>query len=105
MSESGGFWGSDSADVGLNEEGEMRDKFIKYCVEVMGYTNHVAFAEHHQEGASSQYNPYDDLNQMAVVVEKLMLTERFLHLKWGLSIYRSGVKQAFRDFIFSTMPE
>lgn len=53
------------------------------------------------------YNPYDDLNQMAEVVEKLMrkkskyLTSSRHYMYYG--IMAKGIKQALRDFITSTV--
>jgi len=90
----------------------MKDKFNKYCAEVMGYQiqkrtdimDNVFFLY-----GGMNYNPYDDLNQMADVVEKLAS-------KWGVDeqicsdwVFAQeqmevvGIKQAFRDFIISTM--
>jgi hypothetical protein len=56
----------------------MKDKFNIYCAEVMGYELVTIGKQGNDfwilKGKTMDriYNPYDDLNQMAEVVEKLM---------------------------------
>ena len=104
----------------------MNDKFYKYCAEVIGAIEICDYEE--QTGGCppivsetekgifisatsnpykwNKYNPFDDLNQMAEVVEKLV------HDGYGnlFDSFRKHngfpfIKPAFRDFIISTMPE
>ena len=91
----------------------MKDKFNKYCAEVMGLEKDIE--NRYMDGIqfiiyAPDYNPYDDLNQMAEVVEKLRIIEdyetnrcRALELNDQLRTHPT-IKQAFRDFIISTMP-
>ena len=79
-------------------------EFNEYCAEVMGHKR-----------LSAHYTPYDDLNQMAEVVEKLVSNireqkyapELYQDVNPAYKIFLHGiqVKRAFRDFIISTMPE
>ena len=93
----------------------MKDKFNKYCAEVMGYRtwkelDHICIENEEYPVSSGQqfttYSPYDDLNQMAEVFDKLFkdrnatTTLEFLKIS-GMR----GVKEAIQDFIISTMPE
>ena len=89
-----------------------KDKFIKYCVEVMGgyYANYNGIDSvkiNNLWMLAIEYNPYDDLNQMVVVVEKLLDdADKFYLAKFSShTLDTVGIKQAFRDFIISTMPE
>jgi hypothetical protein len=82
-------------------------EFNRYCADVMGYTIHgqdAVYVYVHTPDGIVQKN-YDDLNQMAEVVEKL--TCRFNdsdRLKDMFDVLINGsIKQAFRDFIISTM--
>ena len=88
------------------------NKFNKYCAEVMGYESYCDEPypydvwEYRLNGKvihlQDEYNPYDDLNQMAEVVEKLFNSNGFL--RYYNNLENLGIKQAFRDFIISTMP-
>lgn len=108
---------------------KMKDKFNKYCAEVNGWVsctvsasigrslddtkrfNGEAWSTPPADDKSGcikffkdDYNPYDDLNQMAEVVEKLWgghIKTKYLENYPFPSI---PIKQAFRDFIISTMP-
>ena len=91
----------------------MKSKFNEYCAEVMGI-NINNFTGKAVQTLIGKYNPYDDLNQMAEVVEKLVCANRGAY-----SAKRDGdenqmlnrikgrvpVKQAFRDFIISTISD
>lgn len=56
-----------------------------------------------------EYNTYDDLNQMADVVEKLMVDGedigKFMAMMVNKLVQLRNIKQAFRDFIMSTMDD
>ena len=87
-----------------NERNDMTnptpEEFNKYCADVMHVNKAVA-------DYLGEYNPYDDLNQLAEVVEKLLDSAYTFYLA-KLSSYvldTKGIKQAFRDFIISTMEE
>ncbi len=89
-----------------------KEKFNKYCAEVMGYEIDTSFPElfvyFHNESMARLFNPYWDLNQLADVVEKLILevvSRKFDLDNELLNIYRfyKNIKQAFRDFVISTM--
>ena len=83
-----------------NEEG-----FNKYCTHVMGYINDgtVGYID-----LPYKYNPYDDINQMANVVEELSVNPKYepnfkqLVNNMVLDI-PLNVKSVLRDFIISTM--
>ena len=76
----------------------MKDKFNKYCADVMGYKPSDLDLLYDRD-----YNPYDDLNHVSDVVEELL--ERYAPKRSICgAIRRKGVKQAFRDFIISTIP-
>ena len=89
-------------------------EFNEYCAKVMGYKRgwkgkkEVFWLD--DEGKRylylELYNPYNDLNQMAEVVEKL-LEDADIYIKGAFPnkymFDRDGVKQAIRDFIISTM--
>ena len=85
----------------------MRNKFNRYCAEVVGLhvcSNGLTFYPDMSDTFFS-YSPYDNLNQMAEVVNKL------LHNKWSGNypnmdtVFRIGFHRAFLDFIISTMPD
>ena len=104
----------------------MKDIFNSYCAEVMGLEKDIE--NRYMYGIqfiiyAPDYNPYDDLNQMAEVVEKLVIkyncspfkvgTNEYIRSQniWGESHHNLGtiksgnkIKTAFRDFIISTMP-
>ena len=100
----------------------MRDKFNKYCAGVMGY---VADCENRYIKDDQfmsyvlNYNPYDNLNQMADVFDKKWcnewnkkadgeyMTKAQINMStiFSEAIGDYGIKQAMRDFIISTMPE
>ena len=96
----------------------MKQEFNKYCVEVMGYEQvqnpSTDFGMWVSNGGSGRwkYNPYDDLNQMAEVVEKLlqnissplnsMVNQPRILEQMYYTITLGSIKQAFRDFIIST---
>lgn len=81
--------------------------FNQYCAEVMEYDLNDLERIKQDDPEFLPYNPYDDLNQMAEVVEKLgadMLgVDVSDHLQHGHNLKNKGIKQAFRDFITSTM--
>ena len=77
-----------------------KGKFNNYCKEVMGYTRNCP----------TNYNPYADLNQMAEVVETLLHTcmtkdDDYFEACCFRIDKDYTVKQAFREFIISTMEE
>ena len=83
-----------------------KNKFIEYCAEVINIKleedvdfdgNHVYLE--YQDRPFIKYNPYNDLNQMVVVVEKLMTKD----WKGVMIMPDSDIKKAFRDFIISAM--
>jgi hypothetical protein len=91
-----------------------KERFNKYCADVMGYRLYCGhrladtlwFDDEHAPDYQGIYNPYDDLNQMAEVVEKLLKNEDIFDLDIAnISNGYITIKQAFRDFIISTMPE
>ena len=84
----------------------MKDIFNSYCAEVMGLEKDIE--NRYMDGIqfiiyAPDYNPYDDLNQMAEVVEKLG-REEISPIELIDTLFSKGIKQAFRDFIISTMP-
>lgn len=89
----------------MNESG-----FNKYCASVMGYDYITSSIAADYESVSFYYNPYNNLNQMAEVVEKLAekiegssLGAAFIDMLFN-SVYEvTSIKQTFRDFIESTM--
>ncbi len=94
----------------------MKNKFNRYCAEIMGWRlgweghmgNDYWYNADDKVIKFDKYNPYGDLNQMAEVVEKLYgATRGSMHKEYDLmyNILSVGIKQAFRDFIISTMPE
>ena len=88
-------------------------EFISFCAEVMEYhldADRLLDANQDFICYVFEYNPYDDLNTMAEVVEKLGCDGKY-GLKWtlvGMAVNPDespqSIKQAFRDFIISTMP-
>ena len=96
-------------------------EFNEYCVKVMGYKRgwkgkkEVFWLD--DEGKRylylELYNPYNDLNQMAKVFDKLMSDSNFILMKF--MTYDCShtpplridipIKQAMRDFIISTMED
>jgi hypothetical protein len=107
-----------------------KDEFNRYCAEVVGYliiekvAPYQTYRYRTPYGAYifvDSYRPYDDLNQMAEVVEKLLHGKRethftylciFTYLCMRLSKIAGGqyekaddtytIKQAMRDLIIST---
>lgn len=91
------------------------ERFSLYCANVMGYKA-VYWSDSYDclmmsglphtklEGFE---RPYTDLNVMAEVVEKLLDdADKFYLAKFSShTLDTVGIKQAFRDFIISTMPE
>ena len=77
-----------------------KDRFNRYCAEVMDLKN-----KGWTTLALLDYNPFDDLNQMAEVFDKLYGKERGSMHKVGCFMYNvlTGIKQAMQDFIESTM--
>ena len=94
-------------------------EFNEYCAKVMGYLTHDDTVPDEHGGLIVQteyaysviYNPYDDLNQMAEVFDKLMSDSNFILMKF--MTYDCShtpplridipIKDAMRDFIISTM--
>jgi hypothetical protein len=92
---------------------EMKDKFNKYCAEIVGLIvkdntddGGLFVTEQHRPTFDGWfYSPYDDLNQMAKVVEKLITNAELADwLSYDISENQS-IKQAFRDFILATMED
>ena len=85
-------------------------EFNKYCAEVMGLTLYRGRAIAYQTVCGNDYNPYDDLNQMAEVWDKLMEKENFLLTKWftydsNMKRINFKIEDVMRDFIISTKGE
>ena len=86
---------------------DMKDRFIIYCASVMGLEVvpdsmfHIVRtkAPHGVRVLIPDY--WDDLNVMAEVVEKLLDTH-VPNRPFSGAIRRNGIKQTFRDFIWST---
>ena len=80
----------------------MKDKFNRYCAEVMGY---MIAPDHSivlvKDRGYFLRDFYEDLNDMVEVVEKLLTNTPSCGV--GL-VAPINIKQAFRDFIISTMP-
>lgn len=98
-----------------------KDKFNRYCAEVMGYVVEE-FSELHDceekrlkdetylMHQRKQYNPYDDLNQMAGVVDVLSSQVEVRNLQgfaeeFATKMINNGIRSTMRDFIISTMQE
>ena len=85
----------------------MKVKFNKYCAEVMNYTQNADNGYWYEEGKYlrfvSDYEPYDDLNQMAEVVEKLVKLYGIDYAESVITLL--SIKQSFRDFIASTQEQ
>ena len=83
-----------------------KTEFNKYCSSVMGYKPDGKGGFTNLVG---RYTPYDDLNQMAGVVEKLLIgnqCKKCFELMQIIALQVNiNIKQAMRDFIISTMPE
>ena len=92
----------------------MKNRFNRYCAVVMGlivvpseYSDEHIFVKNATSCLEWYYNPYDDLNQMAEVIEKLLddanifIENQIYPNKYMIT--RDGFKQTFRDFIISTM--
>lgn len=77
----------------------MKSEFNKYCADTLGYKDSDLDLLYDRD-----YNPYDDLNHMSDVVEKL-LDEHAPKRSISGAIRRKGIKQTFRDFIVDTMTE
>ncbi len=90
-------------------------KFDRYCVRVMGYK--TAYAEPINNilkvwtgSHATTYNPYDDLNQMAGVVDVLSSQVEVRNLQgfaeeFATKMINNGIKSTMRDFIISTVQE
>ena len=74
-------------------------EFNKYCADVLGYTDFDLDLFYDR-----LYDPYNNLNHITDAVETL-LEQHAPKGSIGGAIRRHGVKQAFRNFIISTMPE
>ena len=80
-----------------------------YCARVMGWEFKVGVMPDTYYGKKefgwTEINPYDDLNQMAEVVEKLIdKSGCILQIKSDyVTDCLINIKQDFRDFIISTM--
>ena len=91
-----------------------KEKFNKYCREFSDYKikplKNGLFIMNESSGWD-EYNPYDDLNQMADVVDKLAKQwrddENIFHALCEAkdSIEVHGLLKAMRDFIVSTKEE
>lgn len=94
---------------------EPKDKFNRYCAEVMGYeveihsNGDVRLLTGYKKTYGEPHNPYDDLNQMAPVVEKLIEKLPKTSVKVGEFVSqihnKVRIKYACQNFIISTMPE
>lgn len=91
-----------------------KDKFNRYCADVIGYetcaNDGIPFLRKNGilKMSEGYYNPYNDLNQMAEVFDKLDPSFNLTLNECGNFIMQCnefGIKQAMRDFIISTMPE
>jgi hypothetical protein len=88
-----------------------QQEFNKYCADVMGYKIDTSYPElfvyFPDEAMPRLYSPYNDLNQMSEVVEKLLSNDQTYYSGGQFPnkhmVSRDGFKQAFRDFIISTM--
>ena len=88
-----------------------KEEFNSFCAEVMGLKldNGLAYIDSQTLYSIYYYNPYDDLNQMAEVLDKLTDSTHRWDGMWE-SLYdhlncSKGIKQAMRDFIESTKGE
>jgi hypothetical protein len=92
----------------------MKDKFNKYCAEVIDIKLSLCAAENDigrseilvwENSPAVEYNPYDDLNQRMPVFDKLYIQPIMSEdLKYFLrSIHYDGIDKATKDFIISTM--
>ena len=95
-----------------------KNRFNKYCAEVIGYKKYTQEpypfdVEEYKLNNKfvctvGDYNPYDDLKQMAEVIEKLLDDPNIFieNQKYPnkYMITRDGFRQAFINFIISTMP-
>jgi hypothetical protein len=86
----------------------MKDKFNKYCAEVMGYeiismpiSEDYIWATKGLACDKFKYNPYDDLNQ-SIPVADVLLSGKGVHLTL---IDEEPIEKQIKDFIISTMPE
>jgi hypothetical protein len=79
---------------------KLKDKFNRYCLDVMGYEHDPAWF--YDPRTAEEYNPYDDLNQIAEVFDKLWIEQDTLDRAY-LDVARKGIKHAMRDYIISTM--
>lgn len=85
-------------------------EFNEYCAEVMGYLHKDGFFYQYEIEPSCKirYNPYEDLNQTAEVVEVLALRETPPKPMWsnrvfGDKIYSGdSIKSILQEFIIST---
>ena len=99
----------------------MKDKFNRYCAEVVYPEAEISISSREcnllfpREDPFKygtviyNYNPYDDLNQMAEAVDPLICLSINNGVMWHTEMLRVAqgekeVKQAFRDFIVSTKP-
>ncbi len=82
----------------------MKDKFNKYCAEVMGYTFTHCNGKNVVVMGVDVYNPYEDRGQMAEVVLTLIRGDTISAEVFGsIPIVGGTLKQVGRDFIISTM--
>jgi len=103
----------------------MKDKFNKYCAEVIGYSIKPSAKESNSESSlfctkeakddtdferffskiGFWYRPYDDLNQRMPVFDKLFTDKLYggNHQSFNWQIYCYGIDKATKDFIISTM--
>ena len=91
-----------------------KNEFNEYCVGVMGYEilskvpYDGGFYVNTDAVINELYSPYEDLNQMAEVVEKLVDAERehkhapLLYEAHDIFLRGGNIKKSFRDFIEST---
>jgi len=99
----------------MSNKGETMNKqaFNEHCASIMGYEVTISMAMvsvvFPNEPIPREYDPYEDLNQAAEVVEKLIRAPNFEVSIWqscgmvGNVVRRSiTIKQAFRSFIEST---
>ena len=87
-----------------------KDRFNRHCAEVMGYKPDGKGGFTNLVG---RYTPYDDLNQMAEVFDRLMSGDGFVMMKFSTYDCTKEpplkidipIAEGMRQYIISTMPE
>ena len=87
----------------------MKNKFNKYCAEVMGYKEDLAgrlIKDEQFIAYSLNYNPYEDLNQMKEPFDKLndsVFDKQAQEFQMNVFVRGIEIEKAMRDFIISIM--